>query len=64
MLLANAFDDFLGNACLLFIFIVWAIYWAISKVAAGISKVAQNPDVQEAAQVTFWSWLFGSHDNQ
>jgi hypothetical protein len=51
MLFGNFFDDFLGNACLLFIVIVWAIGWVISK-------IAQNEDVQNAASDSFWRWFF------
>jgi hypothetical protein len=55
MLFADWFSSFLGQACLVWVGIVWLIWWLLSS-------LFKSQAVQDAARIGFWAWFLSDDD--
>jgi hypothetical protein len=58
VIFADFIGDMLGQACIMFVAILFVIGWLASKLGRAAGNALKNEKVQDAAKVGFWMWFF------
>lgn len=57
MLFADFFNELLGQACLMFVGVLFLIGWGLKALGGAVSNAMKNETVRDAAKIGFWSWF-------
>jgi hypothetical protein len=62
MLLADWFDDFLGNACLAIMVVGGILCWGIGKLMKSAGDALNSDTARQAARIGLWAWFMSDDD--
>jgi hypothetical protein len=63
MVFADFWNEMLGNACIMFVVILFGIGWVCKRIGEATKNALKNEDVREAAKFGFWAWIFSTFDD-